>query len=47
MRRRIDGRHPHRLAHLFKLLPRFWVRLQTDWDLHRAHHPQAEGRLRG
>ena len=36
MRRRIDGRHTHQLAHLFKVLPRFWVRLQADWALHQA-----------
>ena len=39
LRRRIAGRHPHRLAHLFRLLPRLWVRLQTDWDLHQAGRP--------
>jgi len=25
-----------RLARLFKTSPQFWVRLQGDWDLHRA-----------
>ena len=25
-----------RLARLFKMSPQFWVRLQADWDLHRA-----------
>ena len=40
MRRRIDGGLPHRLAHVFKVLPRFWVRLQAEWDLHQARHPR-------
>jgi len=25
-----------RLAKLFKMSPQFWMRLQADWDLHRA-----------
>ena len=25
-----------KLARLFKMSPQFWVRLQADWDLHRA-----------
>ena len=25
-----------RLARLFKTSPQFWMRLQADWDLHRA-----------
>lgn len=25
-----------RLARLFKMSPQFWMRLQADWDLHRA-----------
>ena len=26
-----------RLARLFKMSPHFWMRLQADWDLHRAN----------
>jgi len=25
-----------RLARLFRMSPQFWMRLQADWDLHRA-----------
>jgi addiction module HigA family antidote len=25
-----------RIARLFEMSPQFWVRLQADWDLHRA-----------
>jgi len=31
-----------RLARLFEMSPQFWMRLQADWDLHRA--VQAEAR---
>jgi addiction module HigA family antidote len=27
-----------RLAKLLKTSPQFWMRLQADWDLHRAMH---------
>jgi len=30
-----------RLARLFKMSPQFWMRLQADWDLHRALQRQA------
>jgi antitoxin HigA-1 len=30
-----------RLARLFKMSPQFWMRLQADWDLHRAIERQA------
>lgn len=30
-----------RLARLFKTSPQFWVRLQADWDLHRAIQREA------
>jgi len=30
-----------RLARLFKMSPQFWMRLQADWDLHRAIQHEA------
>lgn len=30
-----------RLARLFKMSPHFWMRLQADWELHRAIERQA------
>ena len=30
-----------RLARLFKMSAQFWMRLQADWDLHRAIERQA------
>jgi len=30
-----------RLAHAFKTSPQFWMRLQADWDLHRALERRA------
>ena len=30
-----------RLARLFRMSPQFWMRLQADWDLHRALQRQA------
>ncbi len=30
-----------RLALLFKMSPQFWMRLQADWDLHKAIERQA------
>jgi addiction module HigA family antidote len=30
-----------RLARLFKMSPQFWMRLQADWDLHRALEREA------
>jgi len=30
-----------RLARLFKVSPQSWMRLQADWDLHRAIERQA------
>lgn len=30
-----------RLARLFKTSPQFWMRLQADWDLHRAMQQEA------
>ncbi len=30
-----------RLARLFKMSPQFWMRLQADWDLHRAMQREA------
>jgi addiction module HigA family antidote len=30
-----------RLARLFKMSPRFWMRLQADWDLHVALDREA------
>jgi len=29
------------LARLFKMSPQFWLRLQADWDLHRAIEREA------
>ena len=31
-----------RLARLFKMSPQFWMRLQADWDLHRAIERRAD-----
>ena len=30
-----------RIARLFEMSPQFWVRLQADWDLHRALEREA------
>ena len=30
-----------RLARLFEMSPQFWMRLQADWDLHRAIQRQG------
>jgi antitoxin HigA-1 len=30
-----------RIARLFDMSPQFWVRLQADWDLHRALEREA------
>src|SRR5512144_2073138 len=30
-----------KLARLFRMSPQFWMRLQADWDLHRAIGRQA------
>jgi len=30
-----------KLARFFKMSPQFWMRLQADWDLHRALEREA------
>jgi antitoxin HigA-1 len=40
-KRRITADTALRLARLFRMSPQFWMRLQADWELHRAIERQA------
>ena len=41
-KRRITADTALRLSRLLQTSPRFWMRLQADWDLHRAVNPFNE-----
>jgi len=40
-KRRITADTALRLAHLFRMSPQFWMRLQADWDLVQAQEESA------
>lgn len=40
-KRRITADTALRLSRLLKTSPQFWMRLQADWDLHKAAEPAA------
>ena len=42
-KRRITADTALRLSRLLKTSPQFWMRLQADWDLHRAARRSGSG----